>query len=83
MTDLFTPRPDPVAVNEHGQRIGEGHQRAILTDREVDAIRDAYEAGEGGYRRLARMFEVSPSNIRKIVKCQTRAQLAMSHRRKR
>lgn len=75
MTDLFVPRPDPVGLNDRGQRIGQDHQRAELTDREVDMIRDAYEAGEGGYRRLARRFDCSPSNIRKIVKCQTRAQI--------
>ena len=70
------PNPSPVrgrlvALNESGtQRIGEGHQRARLTDAQVDQIRDAYEQGlegEGprvGYKTLAKRFGVSKRTVR-------------------
>ena len=45
-----------VALNEDGRQIGEGHYNAKLTDAQVDMIRDAYDAGDGGYRVLAKRF---------------------------
>lgn len=69
------------AMNDRGRYIGEDHHSAELTDREVDAIREAYDRGDGGYRTLARRFECSPSTIRNIIKCRQRAQTATSYRR--
>jgi predicted DNA binding protein len=70
------------AMNEQHRYIGEDHHSAELTDREVDAIREAYDRGDGGYRTLARQFDCSSSTIRNIVKCRQRAQSATSYRRK-
>ncbi len=68
-----------IACNDAGVRIGESHQNAKLTDREVDTIRDLYDSGIG-YRRLSAMFEVSKTAIRLIVKCERRAQCATRFR---
>lgn len=67
-------------LNAGGLRVGESHQRAKLTDREVDQIRELHESGELGYRKLATMFEVSRGTIRDIVKCKRRAQVVVGHR---
>ena len=68
-----------VTINANGLRVGEDHQNAKLTDAEVDRIRELHEAGNG-YRRLAKMFEVSKTTIRLIVKCERRAQCAIGYR---
>lgn len=76
--DLLRYRETPMKkiiypVNERGLRIGEHHQRAKLSDEQVELIRDLYEMGEGGYKMLARMFGVSRSTIRDIVQFRRRA----------
>ena len=68
-----------VKINAGGLRVGEDHQCAKLTDHEVDQIRDFHESGIG-YRRLAKMFEVSRSLIRYIVRCERRAQVVTGFR---
>lgn len=64
-----------VAVNERGQRIGEDHVGAKLTDAEVDMIH-ALRAEGWSYNRLAHKFEVSKSHVRYIVKGRWRCQVA-------
>jgi hypothetical protein len=62
-----------VACNELGDRIGEGHRNARLTDAQVEEIRDRFEAhpvghaAHEGYRVLSRAFGVSKRTIRDIV----------------
>lgn len=57
-----------VACNEHGERVGEDHQHARLTNAQVDEIRDRYEASEAvGYKTLARDYGVAVRTIRDIV----------------
>jgi len=68
-----------VNLNADGLRVGESHQRAKLTDHEVDQVRELHDSGIG-YRRLAKMFEVSKSLVRDIVKCRKRAQTVVGHR---
>lgn len=46
----------------HGVR----HWRARLTTEQVDAIRDAYERGQGGYRILGKRFGVSWVTVRNL-----------------
>ena len=62
-----------ISLNAGGLRVGESHQRAKLTDHEVDQIRELHESGIG-YRRLSRMFEVDKRTIARIVRCELRAQ---------
>jgi hypothetical protein len=62
-----------VAINELGRRIGQDHHRAKLTNGEVEMLIQMHEEGIG-YRRLAIMFDVSPSAVRYIVKGRIRAQ---------
>lgn len=54
-------------ISDTGRRVGEDHQRAKLTDEQVDLIRDLYDEGFAGYRTLARAFGVSRLTIRDIV----------------
>ena len=67
-------------VSEKGYRIGEHHQRAKLTDEQVELIRDLYDMGEGGYRKLAKMFGVHRTTIRDIVQFRRRATTADDYR---
>lgn len=62
-----------IGVNERGQRVGESHQRARLTDHEVDLLLQLHDEG-WGYGRLARHFDISKSAARKICKGETRCQ---------
>ncbi|CUI38437.1 Uncharacterised protein [Achromobacter xylosoxidans] len=55
-----------VGVNEKGVRVGEDHQRATLTDHDVELMRQLREEGIG-YKRLAKMFDTSVRNVRDIV----------------
>lgn len=54
-------------------RVGEDHQKARLSDAEVEAMRDRFEAYDvedprhEGYRALARAFGVSKGTVRAIV----------------
>jgi ribosome-binding protein aMBF1 (putative translation factor) len=64
-----------VAINERGARIGEDHQNAILTDAEVELVRDLHDK-EWSYNLLAKKFEVSKSLIAAICRCERRAQTA-------
>ncbi|KAJ8137845.1 hypothetical protein OY671_008942, partial [Metschnikowia pulcherrima] len=55
-----------VGVNEKGSRVGEDHQRATLTDHDVESMRQLREEGIG-YKRSAKMFDTSVRNVRDIV----------------
>lgn len=35
-----------VQIGEYGKRVGESHQRAIFSDKEIEDMRDAYDARE-------------------------------------
>lgn len=63
-----------VRINANGLRVGEDHQNAKLTDREVDRIRELHESGRYSYRTLAEMFEIAKSTVCDIVKYRRRAQ---------
>lgn len=69
-----------VGVNDAGLRVGEDHQRAKLTDEEVDRMRTMHEKEHIGYRRLARMFELSTRTVAKICRYEMRNQTATRYR---
>lgn len=69
-----------VACNDANLRIGQDHQNAKLTDREVDTIRDLYERGDATITALGQMFEVSKGTIHDIVNYRRRAQMATHFR---
>jgi hypothetical protein len=84
--------PKWVGINEHGMRVGETHPRAVLSDEEVDWIRELYETGlalSPGERirrgltlgGLAAKFEVSKSSVRDIIRCRCRAQAVAGFKR--
>ncbi len=68
-----------VAVNERGQRIGQDHPHARLTDAEVDILLGLRDEG-WGYRRLARKFEISRRAVVKICRGINRCQRAARHK---
>lgn len=55
-----------VSVSDRGQRIGEHHPNAKLTDHDAELIRQLHEAGIS-MRRIGRKFEVSLGTIQRIV----------------
>jgi DNA invertase Pin-like site-specific DNA recombinase len=63
-----------VAVNEQGYRIGQSHHNARLPDEMIDRIRDMHEDQAIGYRKLAKIFNLSRSTIQKICTYSRRAQ---------
>ena len=73
-TQTLTVNTRVVAVNENGYRVGEDHQRARITNGEVDAIL-ALHAGGMGYHRIAQKFEISKSQVRNIIKAFRRCQV--------
>lgn len=62
-----------VAVNESGRRIGEDQTGAKLTNHDVDLLLTMREEGMG-YGSLAKVFEVSKSLVRDIIKGRRRNQ---------
>lgn len=70
-----------LAVNDLGVRVGEDHQRAKLTNAEVDRLLDLHEEHGIGYRRLAEIFGMSKRAVRDICNYDRRAQHATEFRR--
>ena len=62
-----------VSVNERGYRIGEDHQRAKITNHEVDLILELNMAGFG-YKRIAQKFDIGVRTVRDIIHGKRRAQ---------
>ena len=63
-----------VEFNERGSRIGEGHPRAKLTNRDVERMRFFHEAGGWSVPQICRVFNVPRWTVRDILDYKTRAQ---------
>lgn len=63
-----------IALNEAGYRIGPSHHNARIPQEIVDRMRDLHEDEGYGYRRLARLFNLSRSVVQKICNYERRAQ---------
>lgn len=74
------PKRRLVAVNECGQRIGQDHPRAVLTDHQIDLLLDLRDEG-WGYRRLAKVFQISRTAVKRYCKGEMRAQHAARYKR--
>lgn len=70
-----------VALNERGYRIGESHHNCTIPQDVVDRLRDLHEEHKIGYRRLARMFNLSRGAVQKICNYTRRAQVPERWRR--
>ena len=64
-----------IGVNASGHPVGEDHHGAVLTDVEVDWMRELYEEGFVGYRALAKWFGVPRDTVVAICKYRRRATL--------
>lgn len=69
-----------VGVNARGMRIGEWHPSAVLSDAEVDLLRELHDEG-WGYQRLAYKFGISKAAARDICLARHRAQIAVRFKR--
>jgi len=54
-----------VGVNEKNRRVGESHPQAKLTDADVDRLLAMREQGLG-WKTLAKMFDMSKTQVRRI-----------------
>lgn len=70
-----------VKVNDRGLRVGEDHQHAKLTDHEVELMRHLHEVDKVGYRRLAKMFDLSKTTVRNICNYRWRCQTVVGFRK--
>ena len=77
---MYFTRSVLVAVNDAGIRIGQDHQRAVLSDAEVELMRQLAEGGMA-YSELARMFEVSKYTVGRICRYERRAQTPAGFKR--
>lgn len=68
-----------VMVNERGQRIGESHPRAVLTDHEVGLLLELRDEGYS-YGWLAKTFEVHKQTVAKICTGVRRSQVGVALR---
>lgn len=64
-----------VAVNEHGQPIGEDHPRSLYSNRDIELMRQLYEQGVGP-SEIARKFDAKKRFVIKVVKYQARVAYA-------
>ena len=84
MSDKRPPGDEPtkiVGIDEYGNRVGEDHPRAQLTDHEVELIRQLHEEGGLSMREIAEKFEVAKSTIVAIVNYKRRATAPVGWRR--
>lgn len=74
-----------IGLNERGNPVGEDHRRAVLTNTEIDLVRNLRDNDPDfwTYARLAEKFEVSKECIADICKCRRRTQTAVRFREQR
>lgn len=64
--------PDRIGVGSCGKPVGQYHPRAKLSDADALKLLELRDRLGHGYRTLARMFGISPSQARNIVKGRSR-----------
>ena len=72
--------PELVAINEKGRRMGEDHHNAILTDGEVDLIRQLHDDGME-YEAIADKFGISKVTVGRICRFERRAESVVRYKR--
>lgn len=69
-----------LSIGESGKRVGESHQRAKLTDDEVELIRRLHEQGES-YAKLAKKFGVCRWHVGRLCRYERRASTTVKVKR--
>ena len=80
MSDDFYKNTKIVGVNARGNRVGEDHPRATMSDHEVELIRQLADDGMP-QRLIAEKFEISRGTVGDIVTFRRRAAYAEGWRR--
>lgn len=62
-------------MNDCGRYVGESHPKAVLTDEQVEEMRDMYERLELSERFICRHFNVPRRTVRCILSYQSRSQV--------
>lgn len=70
-----------IGVNERGLRVGESHQRAKLTDRDIELFWQLRDVDGWGCKRLAEKFEISHQYAARIFRGERRSQRAVDYRK--
>lgn len=70
-----------ISVNERGLRVGQDHQRARLTDRDIELLLDLHENHGWGCKRLAAKFEICHQHAARICKGKRRGQRGVNVKR--
>lgn len=70
-----------IGVNERGLRVGESHQRAKLTDRDLELFWQLRDVDGWGCKRLAEKFEISHQHAKRIFSGRQRNQRAVGYRK--
>lgn len=74
-----------VSINDRGDRVGEDHPRARLSDHEVALIRELADPLDGSvplsHRAIAAKFEISRGTVGDIVSCRRRAVVPSGYKR--
>lgn len=68
-----------IAVNEFGLRIGESHQNARYSDREIRHVLEMRDEGKS-YGFIATVMEMPKSTVASICKATRRCQVAAAYR---
>lgn len=70
-----------IGVNERGFRVGESHQRAKFTDREIELMRSLHDAPHHlSYKAIGQRFECGHSYVRRVCLFLVRASHASEFR---
>jgi hypothetical protein len=64
--------PKTIGVTAQGRRVGQYHQNAVLTDREVEQMRNMHERDGWTAKALAVKFDISRSMAEKILRYEKR-----------
>lgn len=70
-----------IGVNERGLRVGETHQRAKLTDRDIELFWQLRDVDGWGCKRLAAKFEISHQHAKRIFSGSQRNQRPVDYRK--
>ena len=74
-------KPVPrIAVNARGDRLGQDHPQAKLSDGDIELMRELRLRYNLSYAEIGRKFEVAKSHVWRVVNCLQRAQIPAGYK---